>query len=203
MSEQLQSDFDKVVKTSKFSNEEIQSKKKFLNDFIKRGFPNRKQEDWKFLDISQIIKKNISNLSYFNDYSIKVTNQSSWYESEPIPKSEQPNFFNCVVFAYTNLNELDVLKSLHEIEYKLGRRRRVVNEARVIDLDLIDYSNKILQNKEIIVPHPRAHQRKFVMEPLAELDKNWVHPVLKTNITKILKNLDDQNIKILNEKKLV
>ncbi len=69
MSEQLLSDFDKLVKTSKFSNEEIQFKKNFLNNFIKKGFPNRKQEDWKFLDISQIIKKNISNLSYFNDYS--------------------------------------------------------------------------------------------------------------------------------------
>ena len=69
MSEQLQSDFDKIVKTSKFSNEEIQIKKDFLNKFIESGFPNRKQEDWKFLDISQIIKKNISDLSFFNDYS--------------------------------------------------------------------------------------------------------------------------------------
>ena len=69
MSEQLQSDFDKLVKTSKFSSEEIKFKKNFLNNFIKNGFPNRKQEDWKFLDISQIIKKNISDLSFFNDYS--------------------------------------------------------------------------------------------------------------------------------------
>jgi len=69
MSEQLQSDFDKLVKTSKFSTEEIKFKKNFLNNFIKNGFPNRKQEDWKFLDISQIIKKNISELSFFNDYS--------------------------------------------------------------------------------------------------------------------------------------
>ena len=70
MSEQLQSDFDKIIKTSKFSNEEIQIKKDFLKKFIKNGFPNRKQEDWKFLDISQIIKKNISDLSFFNDYSL-------------------------------------------------------------------------------------------------------------------------------------
>ena len=69
MSEQLQSDFDKIVKTSKISKEEIQIKKDFLNKFIESGFPNRKQEDWKFLDISQIIKKNISDLSFFNDYS--------------------------------------------------------------------------------------------------------------------------------------
>ena len=57
MSEQLQSDFDKILKTSKISKEEIQIKKDFLNKFIKNGFPSRKQEDWKFLDISQIIKK--------------------------------------------------------------------------------------------------------------------------------------------------
>ncbi len=69
MSDQLQSDFDKLVKASKFSSEEIKFKKNFLNNFIKNGFPNRKQEDWKFLDISQIIKKNISDLSFFNDYS--------------------------------------------------------------------------------------------------------------------------------------
>ena len=69
MSEQLQSDFNKIVKNSKFSNKEIQLKKDFLNKFIESGFPNRKQEDWKFLDISQIIKKNISDLSYFIDYS--------------------------------------------------------------------------------------------------------------------------------------
>ncbi len=69
MSDQLQSDFDKLVKTSKFSSEEIKFKKNFLKNFIKNGFPNRKQEDWKFLDISQIIKKNISDLSFFNDYS--------------------------------------------------------------------------------------------------------------------------------------
>ncbi len=69
MNEQLQSDFDKIVKVSKISKEETEKKKEFLNKFIKSGFPNRKQEDWKFLDISQIIKKNINGLSFFNDYS--------------------------------------------------------------------------------------------------------------------------------------
>ena len=149
------------------------------------------------------IKVAMKAITLLEDYSIKITDQSSWYETEPIPKSNQQNFFNCIIFANTTLNELDVLKSLHKIEHRLGRRRTLVNEARVIDLDLIDYSNKILKNKEIIVPHPRAHQRRFVMEPLAELDKNWVHPILKTNINKILKKLDNQNIKIFNEKEIL
>ncbi len=69
MNEQLQSDFDKIVKISKISEKEIQIKKDFLNKFIESGFPNRKQEDWKFLDISQIIKKSINDLIFFNDYS--------------------------------------------------------------------------------------------------------------------------------------
>ena len=149
------------------------------------------------------IKVAMKAITFLEDYSIKITDQSSWYESEPIPKSDQPNFFNCIVFAKTLLNELDVLKSLHEIEYRLGRRRRLVNEARVLDLDLIDYSNKILRNKEIIVPHPRAHLRRFVMEPLAEVDKNWVHPVFKIKVKKILKKLKNQNIKIFDEKEIL
>ena len=113
----------------------------------------------------------------FKSYSITVIKQSKWYESDPIPKSDQPKFFNCIIFANTSLKALDVLKSLHTIENIFGRQRKLVNEPRVIDLDLIDYSNKIFRNKEIIIPHPRAHQRRFVMEPLAELDKNWVHPI--------------------------
>ena len=148
------------------------------------------------------IKVAMTALQFLKHYSIKVTEQSSWYETEPIPKSDQPNFFNSIIFATTNLNELDVLKSLHEIEHILGRKRKVANEDRVIDLDLIAYSNKILRNKKIIVPHPRAHKRRFVMEPLSELDQNWVHPVLKININKILKNLENQKIKIFNKKNI-
>ena len=69
MTEQLQLDFDKIIKTSNISKKDIDSKRNYLEKFIESGFPNRKQEDWKFLDISQIIKKNISDLSFFNDYS--------------------------------------------------------------------------------------------------------------------------------------
>jgi len=70
MTEQLQLDFEKILKTSDISQNEVDTKRSYLNKFIESGFPNRKQENWKFLDISQIIKKNIGDLSYFNDYSI-------------------------------------------------------------------------------------------------------------------------------------
>ena len=128
--------------------------------------------------------------------SINVEKQSNWYRSDPIPKSDQPKFFNSVIIAKTSLNELDVLKSLHKIEDNLGRLRQNRNEARVIDLDLIDYSSKILESENIKIAHPRAHLRRFVMEPLFEIEKNWVHPILKLNITDILSQLDTQEIEL-------
>ena len=70
MTEQVKLDFDKIVKTLDISKKEIDFKKNYLKKFIESGFPNRKQENWKFIDISQIIKKNIGDLSFFNDYSI-------------------------------------------------------------------------------------------------------------------------------------
>ena len=128
------------------------------------------------------------------EYSIKVEKQSKWYNSEPIPKSNQPNFFNCIVFAKTELNENAVLKSLHKIEEKFGRKRDKINDPRSIDLDLIDYSGKIRCNKNIIIPHPRAHLRKFVMAPIAEINPEWIHPILKISVLEILKRLKKQKI---------
>ena len=69
MEDQLRNDFEKIVKTSGFSKKDIDIKKNYLNKFIKKGFPNRKLENWKFSDISQIIKKNIGDLDFYNDYS--------------------------------------------------------------------------------------------------------------------------------------
>ena len=70
MTEQLQIDFDKTNKSLDISEKDTESKRKYLKKFIEKGFPNRKQEDWKFLDINQIIKKNIRDLSFYNDYSL-------------------------------------------------------------------------------------------------------------------------------------
>ncbi len=135
-------------------------------------------------------------IKLMNLNSMTVEKQSSWYISNPVPKSDQPNFFNCVVIAKTTLNEFEVLTLLHKIESNLGRKRKKINEARSIDLDLIDYSSKIFQNKNLIIPHPRAHLRKFVMQPLAEIDINWMHPIFKLSVSEILNQLGSQEINI-------
>ena len=130
MSEQLQSDFDKIVKTSKVSKEEIQIKKDFLNKFIESGFPNRKQEDWKFLDISQIIKKNISDLSFFNDYSI--------------PNKIDPSSFvdglehNKIIFINGRIEKIDFSyedKNKIEIKDEIKKNISLNYENSLIDLN--------------------------------------------------------------------
>jgi 2-amino-4-hydroxy-6-hydroxymethyldihydropteridine diphosphokinase len=133
--------------------------------------------------------------------SIIIEKKSSWYRSDPIPKSDQPKFFNSIVFAKTSLNEFEVLAALHDIEKTFGRVRKNMNEARVIDLDLIDYSSKILKNKKLVIPHPRAHLRRFVMQPLVEIEKDWIHPILKLSAIDILNTLDTQEIELYSKNK--
>ena len=130
MSDQLQSDFDKIMKNSKISEEEILVKKNFLNKFIKSGFPNRKQEDWKFLDISQIIKKNISDLSFFNDYS-----QPNIIDSSIFIDSLEHNkiiFINGRIekfdFSYEDQNKI-------EIKDEIGKDISFNYENSLIDLN--------------------------------------------------------------------
>jgi len=139
MSEQLQSDFDKIIKTSKFSNEEIQIKKDFLKKFIENGFPNRKQEDWKFLDISQIIKKNISDLSFFNDYSLPNKIDTSIF----VDGLEH----NKIIFVNGKLEKIDFNhEDQNEIEISDETKRDISfdYENSLIDLNRA-FTNKVLK----------------------------------------------------------
>ena len=151
MSEQLQSDFDKLVKTSKFSSEEIKFKKNFLNNFIKNGFPNRKQEDWKFLDISQIIKKNISDLSFFNDYS-----QSNKIDPSVLVDGLE---YNKIIFINGKIEKIDFnFEDQNKIEI-IDETKKDISfeyENSLIDLNsaFIDKIFKILIKKNYSLKKP-------------------------------------------------
>ncbi len=151
MSEQLQSDFDKLIKTSKFSSEEIKFKKNFLNDFIKKGFPNRKQEDWKFLDISQIIKKNITDLSFFNDYS-----QSNKIDSSVLVDGLE---HNKIVFINGKIEKIDFnFEDQNKIEIIDETQKDISFDYKnsLIDLNsaFIDKIFKILIKKDYSLKKP-------------------------------------------------
>lgn len=102
---------------------------------------------------------------------IRVDAVSSFLETKPVGVTdEQPNYLNAVIIGDSNLKPLDLMRSLLAIETKLGRVRTFVNAARTIDIDLIEYGGYFMSSKELTLPHPRAHERRFVLEPWLEID---------------------------------
>jgi 2-amino-4-hydroxy-6-hydroxymethyldihydropteridine diphosphokinase len=113
----------------------------------------------------------------------RVTVQSGWFCSSPVPLSDQPLYINGVIQLETELSPTALLRRLHQIEDDFGRDRGVPNAARVLDLDLLVYHDSILEDpRGPLVPHPRMHQRAFVLLPLFRLTPEWIHPRLGLNI---------------------
>ena len=129
----------------------------------------------------------------------EVSKSSKFYKTEPIPKSEQPWFVNCIVTIKSKISPSNLLDTLLQIESQFGRERGEKNEARVIDLDLIAYNRMIVNSLKLTLPHPRMHLRKFVIQPICDINKNWMHPVLKKKAFEILKELAKQKIFNINE----
>ena len=124
---------------------------------------------------------------------VDICKISSWYKSEPIPVSNQPWFINGIIEISTNKSSLDLLEFILSIEEVFGRVREKKNEARILDLDIIDYKKKILYIKnKLIIPHPRMHERSFVLQPLSELNPKWIHPIKKKGIKELIRNLNDK-----------
>jgi len=109
---------------------------------------------------------------------ISITARSRWFRTAPVPVSDQPWFVNGVIAVETLLPPEELLGLLHEVEAEFGRTRKVRNEARILDLDLIAYHDRIMTGPDgPVLPHPRAHERAFVLLPLADIDPDWRHPV--------------------------
>ena len=128
-----------------------------------------------------------------------VSSVSKFYETEPMPKSDQPWYVNCVICIKTDLKPLEILSKMLHLEIKFGRIRKFKNEPRIIDLDLLSYNDIILNDNELILPHPRMHLRRFVMQPICDLDPEWVHPVIKKKSKSLLKSLAKQKIFYIND----
>ena len=110
------------------------------------------------------------------DLGVKVIRMSRWYESAPVPPSDQPWYLNAVAEAATSFDAAETLAALHQVEAYFGRVRSVRNAARVLDLDLLDFGGQIYDQTALKVPHPRMHERAFVLVPLRDLVADWTHP---------------------------
>ncbi|MDF1791548.1 MAG: 2-amino-4-hydroxy-6-hydroxymethyldihydropteridine diphosphokinase [Thalassobaculaceae bacterium] len=126
------------------------------------------------------------------DQDIRVTKRSRWYESEPVPKSNQPWYVNGAVAVETDLIPEVLLARLHVIEESFGRVRRIRNEARPLDLDLIDYDGQVrIGAVAPTLPHPRAAERAFVLLPIRDLDPAWNHPVSGRDVASLIAALPE------------
>ena len=133
---------------------------------------------------------------------IKIISSSSYYRTDSWPNKKDPYFLNIVLKCITTFNPSELFIFVKEIEKLLGRSKSYKNAPRICDIDIIDYDQKniLFSNIDLKIPHPRIHNRSFVLLPLFEIDKNWKHPKNNKKITQLLNNLPTtslRSIKIL------
>lgn len=113
---------------------------------------------------------------------VNIIKISSIIETEPEGGPAQERFLNGAIAVDTDLPPKDLLNILQEIERGLGRQKAVKNGPRVIDLDILFYGDKIINKKDLKIPHPRLHKRQFVIKPLCQIAPEFIHPVLNKKI---------------------
>ncbi len=146
--------------------------------------------------------KNLENAKFLlNSNNVNIRKISSYYETKSWPNNRFPKYLNIAIEADTNLdiNSLYILVKI--IEKKLGRKKTKKNHPRTCDIDILDYDRKvqsiILNNEKIEIPHPRLHKRNFVLIPLLEISKDWIHPIYNQNIAKLLLNINNNDLRAI------
>ena len=115
-------------------------------------------------------------LAVLEKQGVSMLRVSAFYETRAWPNPSEPPFVNAVAKVRTDLQPVALLALLHQVETQLGRTRSAPNAARALDLDLLDYEGRVEEGPPVL-PHPRIAERRFVLEPLAEIAPDWRHPV--------------------------
>ena len=149
-----------------------------------------------FLSLGSNIGRRLDNINIcikkLLEKDITIIKQSSIYETDPINTSDSNLFYNMVLFVEVKCN-LDIFFQItKKIELDMGRvKNKPKNSPRIIDIDILTFSNLIIDRKELTIPHPRLHERKFVLEPWYEIDPYYTVPYYNELVSILLKNVKD------------
>ncbi len=132
-----------------------------------------------------------SALSHLGAFGVLVRRVSSIYETEPVGVTDQPWFLNLAAEVETPLAPKELLASCLAIEARHGRSRPSPGAARSLDLDILLYDDIVIDEPQLRIPHPRMAERRFVLEPLAEIAPELIHPVLRKSIRDLLASCPD------------
>ena len=130
--------------------------------------------------------------------NIWIEKSSNYYESLSWPDPSNPKFLNIVLKVKTNLAPRNLIQICKKIEVSLGRKKGKRNAPRECDIDIIDYNNQKTSNK-INLPHKLMHKRNFVLLPLFEIQKNWIHPIKKIDVKTLISHLSDRDIRSIKQ----
>lgn len=126
---------------------------------------------------------------------------SSWIETDPVGYLDQPPFLNGMIIGECFLDPEEVLEKLQKIEQRLGRVPSIRNGPRCIDLDFIFCEQMIVNNPKLVLPHPRMHERQFVLEPLCQLEPLWRHPIFNKTAQELLSLIKPLSPVLVDDKK--
>ncbi len=116
----------------------------------------------------------------------RVISVSSFYETEPMEVTNQPWFLNCAVKVETTKMPKQLMAAILEMEREMGRLRTMKKGPRTIDIDILLFGDAVVDSPEVTIPHPAMHERRFVLEPLAEIAPEARHPVFKKTVSEML-----------------
>ena len=132
-------------------------------------------------------------LALLPQYGVRVLAVSPVYETDPIGYADQPPFLNAACRVETALSPRELLSAVKAVEAEVGRTPTFPNGPREIDVDIILYGDEIVEEDDLVIPHPRMAERAFVLVPLADVAADAVHPALAVTVTRLLTEVDDRD----------
>lgn len=152
---------------------------------------------WAYLSIGSNLGDRFENCrqamaALVSDGTVAIVAQSPFYETEPVDYTDQGWFLNAALKIETHLDPMALLEKLQSIQRSIGRKEGGVRFGpRLIDLDIIFYSDWIFNTDRLAIPHERAHKRRFVLQPICDIDPDVVHPVLRESVKNLLNQLNE------------